>query len=104
MTALQWRRGRSCAVTPDDSEVWLFGGAGPTRLSGGAAGALARGVDGTRSREELIEVAVSGGMPHDRATQIADRWIAAGHLQPAIRIDPEDGWMEAQHPRAGVRT
>jgi ribosomal protein S12 methylthiotransferase accessory factor len=93
MTALQWGHGRSCAVAPDDSEVWLFGGAGPTRLSGGAVGALARGVNGQRDREQVIDHAVAGGMTADRAAEVLDRWIRVGHLTDQADLDADPEWL-----------
>jgi len=92
VTALTWRRGRTCAVAPDDSEVWLFGGAGPTRLSGGPVGCIARGVDGKRTREHLVDQGVLGGLTRERATLVIDRWIAAGHLCPTELVDASSAW------------
>lgn len=80
---LAWRTDRAVAVSPDDTEVWLFGGAGPVRLAGSRAGALARAVDGRRGLTALVAQACAAGMTETDADRIARRWVAAGHLQEA---------------------
>lgn len=82
MTELVWRPDRAFEVSPDGSEVWSFTAAGPIRLAGSNAGALARAVDSGRTRDEVIEVAVAAGMERADAERILDKWLTSGHLVP----------------------
>lgn len=91
---LWWRADRALAVSPDDAEVWLFGGAGPVRLAGVGSGPLARAVDGLRGLPDIIAEAVRAGMDPADATRIAGKWVAAGHLQPLTAAGPP--------PRVGI--
>jgi ribosomal protein S12 methylthiotransferase accessory factor len=79
-----WCPDRIAVVSADDSEVWLFGGAGPVRLAGRDAGPLARAVDGVRTLDDVIAAAADAGMPADAASRLAHRWRASGHLVDAV--------------------
>lgn len=80
---LRWREGRAVAISPDDREVWLFGGEGPVRLAGLGSGALARAVDGQRSALEVVAAAVAHGMESQTAERILGKWMGSGHLTSA---------------------
>ena len=82
-----WRADRVAMVTPDDHEVWLFGGPGPVRLAGRGAGPLARAITGTQALAAAIAEAVAGGMSPTEADRIAQKWWTAGHIGPA---DPDE--------------
>lgn len=86
--AVRWRPDRALAITPDDAEVWMFGGQGPVRLAGRAAGPLARAVDGSRDIDEVIADAVRRGMSLEDAARIAGKWVAAGHLVAVEEAPP----------------
>lgn len=85
---LRWRKDRAVAVSPDGAEVWLFGGAGPTRLGGRNAGPLAAAVDGKRTLDGIIAHAAAAGMNQADADRIARRWRDSGHLVSG-RHDPD---------------
>lgn len=89
-SALAWREGRVAAPSPDDAEVWLFGGPGPVRLAGRGSGPLARAVDGRRTLGQIVDVATAAGMDPADADRIARRWLASGHLVAATsRVQEE---------------
>ena len=95
---MHWPADRVAVVSADDAEVWLFGGAGPVRLAGRAAGPLARAVDGFRTLDDVIAAAVAAGMPEDAASRLAQRWRDSGHL-----VDGADAPVPSPTPRRTVR-
>lgn len=79
-SGIRWRDGRSVAISPDDREVWLFGGEGPVRLAGLNAGPLARAIDGSGHVFDVVQRAVAEGMDSHTAERLITKWIAAGHV------------------------
>ncbi len=84
-----WPQGRTARTSPDDREVWLFGGSGPVRLAGPAAGPLARAFDAPKALRTAVADAVGSGADRDDVDATAVRWLTAGHLTPWRAVDPE---------------
>lgn len=81
---LAWRVGRTALTSPDDAQVWLFGGRGPVRLAGRGCGAMARAVDGRRDLAGIVTAGVAAGLEFGYAQRMAAGWLQRGHLAPAV--------------------
>lgn len=80
---LRWREDRRIVVSPDDAEVWMFGGDGPIRLAGRGAGPLARSIDAGGDETVICERAALWGLAPDRTREVLSKWRTSGHVVDA---------------------